>query len=109
MIRRKLIGFICGFGVLALAISIVVFIVGIEHRIVYGQPKGVFISKYFSVTNMSAISDNANSTNIIGIVKNIGKESLNAGCNPRMLVELYDSKNNLKNVIQLSPAGVLVL
>ncbi len=91
-----------------LTVSLVILMVAVSVS-VYGEPKGVFISKYFSVTNMSTISDNVNSTNIIGIVKNIGSKSLNTGCNPRMLVELYDSKNNLKNVIELTPAGVNTL
>jgi hypothetical protein len=90
-----------------LTLSLTVLIVACVS--VYGEPKGVFISKYFSVTNMSTVSDNANSTNIIGILKNIGNKTLNAGCNPRMQVELYDSKNNLKNVIELTPVGVSTL
>jgi hypothetical protein len=104
-IKRKLIGFMCGLGVSALAIVIVIFTV-MAHNTVYGAPKGVFISKYFSVTNLSTIADNENSTNIIGIVKNIGNKTLNAGCNARMLVELYDSKNKLMNVIENTPPGI---
>jgi hypothetical protein len=42
---------------------------------------------------MSAVSDSVNSTNIIGIVKNIGNKTLNGA---GVVVELYDFNNRLK-------------
>jgi len=62
---------------------------------VYGDPKGTFISKSFSITNMSTVSE-SNKTNIIGIVKNIGDRTVNDAI---VSVELYNSNNSLMNVI----------
>lgn len=67
----------------------------ITYVSVYGEPKGAFISKYFTVTNMSTVLDSS-STNIIGIVKYIGNNTLN---DARVVVELYDSNNRLMNLI----------
>jgi hypothetical protein len=46
---------------------------------------------------MSAVSDNVSSTNIIGIVKNIGNKTFNGA---GVVVELYDFNNRLINVIE---------
>ncbi|MGA7006182.1 MAG: FxLYD domain-containing protein [Nitrososphaeraceae archaeon] len=73
---------------------------------IYGEPNGTFIGKYFRVTNMSAVSDNVNSTNIIGIVKNIGNKTLNGA---GVVVELYDFNNRLINVIEYTPVIVKTL
>lgn len=61
---------------ITLCASLVILLVTASVSI-YGEPNGTFIGKYFRVTNMSAVSDNVNSTNIIGIVKNIGNKTLN--------------------------------
>jgi hypothetical protein len=90
---------------IALYASLVILLVTASVSI-YGEPKGTFIGKYFRVTNMSAVSDSVNSTNIIGIVKNIGNKTLNgAGA----VVELYDFNNRLINVIEYTPVIVNTL
>jgi hypothetical protein len=61
----------------------------------YGEPKGAFISKSFSVTNMKTISE-SNKTNVLGIIKNIGGKTVNGAY---VAVELYNSNNSLLNVI----------
>ena len=55
---------------------------------------------------MSAVSDSVNTTNIIGIVKNIGNKTLNGA---GVVVELYDFNNRLINVIEYSPVIVKTL
>ena len=81
-------------------------LIGYRLGFYIGEPKGTFIGKYFRVTNMSAVSDNANSTNIIGIVKNIGNKTLNGA---GVVVELYDFNNRLINVIEYTPVIVKTL
>jgi hypothetical protein len=54
---------------------------------------------------MSAVSDSVNSTNIIGIVKNVNKTLNGAG----VVVELYDFNNRLINVIEYTPVIVNTL
>ena len=71
---------------IALCASLVILFVTASVSI-YGEPKGTFIGKHFRVTNMSTVSDSVNSTNIIGIVKNIGNKTLNGA---GVVVELYD-------------------
>lgn len=90
---------------IALCASLVILFVTASVSI-YGEPKGTFIGKHFSVTNMSTVSDSVNSTNIIGIVKNIGNKTLiGAG----VVVELYDFNNRLINVIEYTPVIVNTL
>jgi hypothetical protein len=90
---------------IALCASLVILFVTASVSI-YGEPKGTFIGKHFRVTNMSTVSDSVNSTNIIGIVKNIGNKTLiGAG----VVVELYDFNNRLINVIEYTPVIVNTL
>ena len=90
---------------ITLCASLVILLVTASVSI-YGEPNGTFIGKYFRVTNMSAVSDNVNSTNIIGIVKNIGNKTLNGA---GVVVELYDFNNRLINVIEYTPVIVKTL
>ena len=92
---------------ITLCASLVILLVTASVSI-YGEPNGTFIGKYFRVTNMSAVSDNVNSTNIIGIVKNIGNKTLN-GNGAGVVVELYDFNNRLINVIEYTPVIVKTL
>jgi hypothetical protein len=90
---------------IALCASLVILFVTASVSI-YGEPKGTFIGKHFRVTNMSTVSDSVNSTNIIGIVKNIGNKTLiGAG----VVAELYDFNNRLINVIEYTPVIVNTL
>lgn len=90
---------------IALCASLVILFVTASVSI-YGEPKGTFIGKHFRVTNMSTVSDSVNSTNIIGIVKNIGNKTLNGA---GVVVELYDFSNRLINVIEYTPVIVNTL
>src|SRR6476646_5814336 len=91
---------------ITLCASLVILLVTASVSI-YGEPNGMFIGKYFRVTNMSVVSDNVNSTNIIGIgKKNIGNKTLNGA---GVVVELYDFNNRLINVIEYTPVIVKTL
>ncbi|HJU80005.1 MAG TPA: FxLYD domain-containing protein [Nitrososphaeraceae archaeon] len=66
-------------------------------------PKGSFESQAFTISNMSAIRQDsiyAQSWDILGIIKNISNKTLE---NIEVVAELYDSTNQLIDVVKGTP------
>jgi len=66
-------------------------------------PKGSFESQAFTISNMSAIRQDSiydQSWDILGIIKNISNKTLE---NIKVVAELYDSTNQLIDVVKGTP------
>ena len=69
------------------------------HLVKTPHPTGIFESKVFSASNLSAVG-NGDSYEILGKIKNISNET-KQGIN--LIVEIYDSTNNLVGLDQAYP------
>lgn len=86
--------------IIASLILTMVFVSGLN--IAYGEPKGVLNSTVLASTNLNVESESyGNSSYIVGTAKNIIDETLG---NIRLIVEVYDSANQLIDVIERSPS-----
>ena len=68
------------------------------------SPKGAFESQAFTISNMSAITQEdsiyAQSWNILGIIKNISNKTVE---NVEVVAEIYDTSNQLVDVVKGTP------